>query len=297
MTAFRERDLLKVTQDGATRWNGGSRLMQGLIVRVKEVSPGGQLVKIYSSLLDADHLDAWWDVNRFELHEAARPVQPTSTRAADRLHGRDRAKELLSQAETKHNQGEGYQRVQPLALLGILHALLDEPKSEVQDLVRQLEEEWKARNKLRDQLDESWSEREALRHRVDELETERDDLKEKAEILEAELLVARNHVRAAVADRREAIEEIDRLNREQGVVPTREEAVSEVKGFAIDGKGATVADEDNDTARFEWCPVNDGDQSHSEVLLRPLSKDCRGVWISADQLEALAAESRRRNHA
>lgn len=207
---------------------------------------------------------------------------------ADRPDGRDRARELLNQAETKHNQGEGYHRVQTLAVLGILHALLAEPERVTDTTGHEITPRDMAR-----QIDELQTVRRALQTRVDELS-------EKTDILDAELAVAQGRerrirtenqdLRVAVsglkAEKREALEEVARLNRLLGIVPTRLEAVSDVEGFTVTENGNSVEIFDGeDTVTFER-PIGDADDSF--IFVSPLPED--GVYITRAQWDALTRQ-------
>lgn len=223
------------------------------------------------------------------INEAVPPAHPKP----EGLTGRARARELLSEAETKRGMGEGYRQVQPLALLGILHAILeDEPQSRRIEELRQdstVAELRQDRDRIHGQLDDSWK--------------ERDQLKEKVDILEAELAVAKNHehsaraenqdLRVAVsglkADKREALEEVARLNRKHGIVPTRQEAVAEVKGFTVTENGNTVeiSDGDDDVIRFER-PL---DCSDSFIFVAPICEDENGVYVTRAQWDALTRKA------
>lgn len=274
MTQFRERDLLKVTKDGSSRWNGDISLTEGMIVRVVEVSPEGKLVKIQSSLLDDNHLSAWWDVNRFELHEAALPVQPRP----EALTGRDRARELLNEAETKRRQGEGYQRVQTPILLGILYTLLAEPERVTDTTGRDIAPRDMAR-----QIDELQTVRRALQTRVDELS-------EKTDILDTANRDLRIQLNALKIDKRAALEEIDRLNRVRGVVPTRAEAVApKVTGVEVKGNQIVISDADGDQVEFELCRA--GDPVGPKLFVSGASSE--GAYIDPEQFEALSQNYRR----
>lgn len=283
MTEFRKGDLLQVNSVGASTPNGGLTLPEGLTVRVVDVSYRGTLVRVFSSVLDASQLEAFWKAERFDLVEEANPA----TR-------RDKAMEYLARAEERASDPVFRVGADSLALVGILHLLLDEPVEPAtgaagsRALADRVDELVSEKRDLQEKLDHSWSERSALHHRVDELTTENEQLKEKAEILEAELLVAKNNERAAVADRSSAIEEVARLNREQGVVPTRAEAVAEETampaGYRLHGNDIVISDSDGDSIVFELSVA--GDPALPTLFVDSVSRS--GAYIDPEQFRTLS---------
>ena len=270
MTHFRERDLLKVTSSGAARWNGGLNLTEGAIVRVVEVSPDGDLIKIYSSLLNSNHLNAWWNVDRFELYRSAEP-EPEPEPKPELTH-REHAEDYLKRAEQELRR---YSKTpDKLALVGILHAILDDQEIDAEPL-GDVEEE-----------------REALRARLDELETEKRSLHVELNAANEARAELRRQLDSARSGNRELAstidslrEEIARLNREQGVVSTRREALSgpNADGVTVEGNEIFIKDGDGDGVTLELSVAYD----ERVLYIDSESLSSSGVYITRKQYDTI----------
>jgi hypothetical protein len=247
----------------------GLRMGKVYVVSMAYVEAGYERLR-----LEGERPTAWWYANRFYK------VDEEVTISAKPITRREKAVEYLAKAEERASDSTFQTNAGNLALVGILQLLLDEPKeSGGESLVVRYQRQAIAAGA-----------------RVDELTIENEQLKEKADVLEAELLVAKQRKDAALLDQRAAINEVDRLNeeiarlnREQGVVPTRAEAVAEIEGFSVEenGNAVRITDEDGDSVVFER-PITHANQGHF-IFAADIPGD--GVYITRAQWLALTRQA------